>query len=112
MEAEFVAFLAIVQEVMWLKQFLYHLGVNAKSVDPVIVNYDSQATIAYTKDPKYHYKTKHIDTKYNFVKDIVAHKEVNMKYISMHNMVANPLTKPIPRDIFIKHVKSQGICRT
>ena len=112
MEAEFVAFSAAVQEAMWLKRFLHHLGVNVKSVNLVIMNYDSQAAIPYTKDPKYHCKIKHIETKYNFVKDIVTCKEVNMKYISTCNMVADPLTKLIPRDVFIKHVKSQGMHRT
>ena len=111
MEAEFVAFSAVVQETLWLKSFFDHLGVNAKSADSVLVNCDSQAAIAYTKDPKYHGKTKHIDIKYNFVKDMVAHKKVNMKYIPTREMVADPLTKPIPRDIFIKHVKSQGLRR-
>ena len=96
MEAEFVAFSAAVQEALWLKSFFDHLGVNAKSADSVLVNCDSQAAIAYTMDPKYHSKTKHIDIKYNFVKDMVAHKKVNMKYITMREMVADPLTKPIP----------------
>ena len=73
MEAEFVAFSATVQEALWLKSFFDHLGVNANSADSVLVNYDSQAAIAYTKDPKYHGKTKHIDIKYNFVKDMAAH---------------------------------------
>ena len=45
-----------------------HLGVIEKAANPLLVNWDSQAAIAYTKDPKYHGKTKHIDTKYNFVK--------------------------------------------
>ena len=111
MEAEFVAFSAAVQEALWLKSFFDHLGVNAKSADLVLVKCDSQAAIAYTKDPKYHSKTKHIDIKYNFVKDMVAHKKVNMKYITTREMVADPLTKLIPRDIFIKHVKSQGLRR-
>ena len=62
------------------------------AVDPVIVNCDSQAVIAYTKDPKYHEKTKHIDIKYNFVRDMVAHKKVNMKYISTHEMIADHKT--------------------
>ena len=60
------------------------------------MNYNNQVAIAYTKDLKYHCKTKHIDTKYNFVKDMVACKEVNKKHISTHEMVINPLTKPIP----------------
>jgi len=65
--------------------------------------------MAYTKDPKYHSKTKHIDTKYNFVRDIIACKEIALHYISTHKMVADPLTKPIPRDVFVKHVKSLGL---
>jgi transposase InsO family protein len=111
MEAEFVAFSAAVQEAVWLKRFLIHLGVFQGAVDPVTVNCDSQAAIAYTKDPKYHGKTKHIDIKYNFVRDMVAQKEVNMKYISTHEMVADPFTKPIVKDVFYRHVKSLGLRR-
>ena len=73
-----------------------HLGVNANIANPILVNYGNQATITYTKDPTYHDKTKHINLKYNFVKDMVAFKEVNMKYISLHKMVVDPLMKPIP----------------
>ena len=111
MEAEFVAFSSAVQEAVWLKRFLDHLGITNSASSPVLVNCDSEAAIAYTKDPKFHCKTKHIDTKYNFVKDMVARKEVNMKYISTQEMIADPLTKPVPRDVFVRHVKSQGLRR-
>ena len=109
MKAEFMAFSSAVQEAVWLKRFLDHLGVIATSIDLVLVNCDSQAAIAFTKDPKFHCKTKHIDTKYNFVKDMVTRKEVNMKYISIRDMIADPLTKPILRDVFIEHTRSQGL---
>ena len=111
MEAEFVTLSTTVQEGVWLKRFLDHLGVIEHATSSLLVNCDSQAAIAYTKDPKYHGKTKHIDTKYNFVKDMVARKDVNLQYISTHNMIADPMTKPIPRDVFIGHVKSLGLRR-
>ena len=111
MEAEFVAFSSAVQKAVWFKRFLDHLGISNEASGPVLVNCDSEAAIAYTKDPKFHCKTKHIDTKYNFVKDIVAREEVNMKYISTQEMVADPLTKPVPRDVFVRHVKTQGLHR-
>ena len=111
MEAEFVALSAAVQEGVWLKRFLDHLGVVEHAASSLLVNCDSQVAIAYTKDPKYHGKTKHIDTKYNFVKDMVARKDVNLQYISTHRMIADPMTKPIPRDVFIGHVKSLGLRR-
>ena len=65
-----MAFSSIVQEAVWLKRFLDHLGVIATSIDPVLINCDGQATIAFTKDPKFHCKAKHIDTNYNFVRNI------------------------------------------
>ena len=81
MEVEFVALLAAMQKGVWLRRFLEHLINKGDSIEPVLVNCDNQAAIAYTKDPKFHAKTKHIDIKYNFVKDMVTRKEVNMKYI-------------------------------
>ena len=111
MEAEFVALSATVQDGVWLKRFLDHLGVIEHAASSLLVNCDSQAAIAYTKDLKYHGKTKHIDTKYNFVKDMVARKDVNLEYIFTHSMIADLITKPIPRDVFIGHVKSLGLRR-
>jgi hypothetical protein len=61
---------------------LNHLGFCENETDPMLVHSDSQTTIAYTKDPKYHLKTKHVDTKYNFVKDMVSKNYVCMQYIS------------------------------
>ena len=110
MEAEFVAFSVGMQEAVWLRRFLKDLGFLQEEVGTVNVYSDGQAAIAFTKDPKYHSKTKHIDTKYNFVRDIVAQREVNMEYISTHDMLADPFTKSLPRDTFMKHVSSLGMC--
>lgn len=110
-EAEFVACASAVQEGVWLRRFLYHLGVVSNPVGTVTVYCDNQSAIAYTKDPKYHGKTKHIDTKYNIIRDIVEKKEVTLKYMPTRVMVADPFTKPIPRDIFIDHVRYLGLCR-
>ena len=111
MEDEFVALSAAAQEAIWLGRFLDYLSVTENAANPVLVYCDSQAAIAYTKDPKYHGKTKHIDIKYNYVKDMVARKEVNVKYISTQKMIADPMMKPIPREVFYVHVRSLGLCR-
>ena len=93
-----------VQEGVWLRCFLHHLGVKATPLRPVTIFCDNQAAIVYTKDPKYHSKTKHIDINFNFIRDIVQQNEVNFKYISTHQMVA-ALTKPIIRDVYNSHVR-------
>ena len=72
MEAEFVTLLAVVQEGIWLRRFLEHLINKGDAIKHVVISCDSQVAITFTKDPKFHAKTKHITIKYNFVKDMVA----------------------------------------
>lgn len=47
---------------------------NGSEPELVTVYCDSKASIAYTKYAKYHSKSKHIGTKYNFIKDIIVRK--------------------------------------
>ena len=110
MEAEFIACSASVQDAVW-RRFLQSLQVTMESLCPLTIHCDSQACIAYMKDLNYHGRTKHIEIKHIFVRDIVAKKEVILKYISTHRMVADPFTKPIPRDVFLSHVRALGLRR-
>ncbi|XP_075077342.1 secreted RxLR effector protein 161-like [Nicotiana tabacum] len=111
MEAEYVALASATQEAVWLKKFLEHLLDIAENIESVLVYCDSEAAISSTKDPKFHCKTKHIDIKYNYARDMVRRKVVNVKYVSTKDMLVDPLTKPLSRDAFVRHTKSQGLNR-
>ena len=76
MEAKYVAYSAAMQEAVWLKRFIEDLKIVTDSSRPVTIHCDSQAAISFIKDVKYHSKSKHIETKYNFVREIVAQREV------------------------------------
>ena len=78
MEAEFIACSAAVQEVVWLRRFFGNLGIRGDCVEPITVHCDNQAAISFTNDPKYHGRTKHIDTKNNYIRDIIAKQEVTV----------------------------------
>ena len=62
---------------------------------------DSMAALAYARDPKYHGKTKHIQIRYHFVRDMITQNEVVLKHIPTNEMVADPFIKPIARDSFV-----------
>ena len=49
--------------------------------------------------------------KIHYIKDAIIEKDMVLKHISTSNMVADPLTKPIARDIFVRHVRSLELCR-
>jgi hypothetical protein len=105
MESEYVACSTAVQEVVWLRRFLQRLGVTAHAEDAVLLYSDS------TSEYKYHGKAKHIKLRYHYIRDMVSQGEVILHNISTRNMVADPLTKPIARDLFFSHAKSMGLHR-
>ena len=72
---------------------------------------DNTIALVVAKYPKYHGNTKHIKKRYHSIRDTITEKDVVLKHISTSNMVTNPLTKPIAKDVFVKHVKSLGLCR-
>ena len=99
------------QEAMWLRSFLQDLNLTPRVDDPVEMLCDNTAAIQFAKDPKFHRKTKHIKRHYYFVRDAIKTKEVAIKYIPTNKMIAYPLTKLIPRDVFKAHLLSLELCR-
>jgi len=73
---------------------------------------ENTASIQFVEYPKFHRKTKHIKRRYHFVRIVIKEKEVIIKCTSTGRMIADPLTKSIPRDAFKVHVMSLGLCRT
>jgi hypothetical protein len=90
---------------------LYDLKIIKSISDPVIIYCDNTAAIAVAKDSKYHEKTKHIKMRYHYIREAITEQYVILKHISTNSMVADPLTKPIAKDVFVRHVRSLGLCR-
>ena len=110
MEVEYVAYSSAKQEAVWLRRFLLHLEIVKTTSEPMTIYCDRTAVLAYVKDPKYHGKTKHIQIRYHFARNITQN-EVVMRQIPTSKMVEDPFTKPIVRDAFVRHVKSPSLYR-
>jgi hypothetical protein len=48
----------------------------------------------------FHDKSKHIEIKYHYIRDMVQRKEVHVQYLSTHKQVADVFTKPLARKKF------------
>ena len=80
MEAEYLASSETIQEGVWLRRFFREFGIVTSAEKPVTIYYDNSAAIAYSKDPKYHEKIKHIDMRYHFVRHMIAREEVIIRH--------------------------------
>ena len=111
MEAEYVACSSTIKEAVLLRRFFPHFEIVKTTSEPMKIYYDNMAALAYAKDPKYHGNAKHIQIRYNFVRDMIMQNEVVMRHILMSKMTVDPFTKPIMRNAFARHAKSLSLCR-
>ena len=106
-EAEYIALSSAAQEAIWLKRLLNDLGY--KSEDGIQVLEDNQGAMALSKNPVGHARTKHIDIRHHFIREAVAEKVVTLQYCPSEDMVADILTKALPREKFEKHRLTLGM---
>jgi transposase InsO family protein len=106
-EAEYMASTQATKEALWWRTFLKELGFSIES--PTQLFSDSQGSIALAKNPEYHSRTKHIDIQHHFVREHVANHNVCFDFVGTESMVADVLTKALPRDSHNKFVKAMGI---
>eukprot|EP00794_Sanderia_malayensis_P011556 gene11556-biopygen9226 len=94
-EAEYVALCAATQEAIWLRRLVGSLDINQDQATQLYE--DNQGAIALSKNPNSHSRTKHIDIKYHYVRDIVDNKQIELIYCPTEKMIADIMTKPLPR---------------
>jgi len=96
-EAEYIALSDVIKELLWYSELLDELGF---SQGPITVHCDNQSAIAIAKSPGHHERTKHISIKFHFVRDNVDKEHVKLQYCPSKMMIADILTKAIPREQF------------
>lgn len=96
MEAEFVAMTEAVKEMTWFNRILIECkerGVIKDNLEKPVLYADNQASIAFLKSPLENYKTKHIDVKLFFIRNLLNEEIFEIKYVKGINNYADIFTK-------------------
>lgn len=93
MEAEYVALSETCKEIIWLRELIKSF--KSYTAYKYQVNTDSQSCISHIKNQKFSNRTKHIDTKFHFIKDLYNEKRIDLQYVSTNDNTADLLTKPL-----------------
>lgn len=95
MEAEYKAMSDSCQEAVWLRSLLSELKLRPLSTIPLHV--DNEGAEALARNPPHHSRTKHIHTRYHFVRECVQDGSVTVRHVSSSDVVADCLTKPLEK---------------
>ena len=101
-ESEYIALSEASKQAQWLRALIRELQRTqylSESLSVPIYS-DNQACITLSKDPISHKRTKHIDVRYHYIRELVTYGKVTVDYLPTEEMVADILTKPLPISAF------------
>ena len=108
-EAEYVAAMHASKELLWLRRLKGDLS--TRIPDATSLYCDNQAALRLAEAADYRARTKHIDIRYHFIRDVVEQGAAELSYCPTDDMIADILTKALPRWKVSQHSLSLGLGR-
>ena len=90
-EAEYIAAATACCQGVWLSRLLQEV-IKEKPCAPVLM-VDNKSAIALAKNPVLHDRSKHIDTKFHFIRDCVDGEQIKLEYVETARQLGDILTK-------------------
>ena len=106
-EAEFMAATSTACQALWLRSLLGDL--TGWGLKEVVLRADNKSAIALMKNPVFHGRSKHIDTRFHFIRECVENGQVLVEHVSSEEQRAYILTKALPRAKFEEMRKLLGV---
>ncbi|WVZ88096.1 hypothetical protein U9M48_034649 [Paspalum notatum var. saurae] len=95
-EAEYIAASTAACQGIWLGRLLGSFYGKAASV--ATIHIDNQSTIQLCKNPVFHGQSKHIETRFHFIRDCVESGQFTLRKIHTDDQLTDILTKVLGRD--------------
>ncbi|GJY70714.1 hypothetical protein Tco_0474417 [Tanacetum coccineum] len=103
---EYMALFTSCAQVMWMRTHLKDYGFNYNKI-PLYC--DSQSAISISCNPMQHSRTKHIHTRYHFIKEQVENGIIELYFVRIEYQLADIFTKALPKDRFQYLVRRIGM---
>ena len=106
-EAEYIAAGSSCSQLVWMKQMLKEYNVEQ---DVMTLYCDNMSAINISKNPVQHSRTKHIDIRHHYIRDLVDDKVITLKHVDTEEQIADIFTKALDANQFEKLRGKLGIC--
>ncbi|XP_045792030.1 secreted RxLR effector protein 161-like [Trifolium pratense] len=107
-EAEFIAAASSACQGIWLSRILTQI--DAREKDCITIYCDNSSLIKLSKHPVMHGRSKHIDVRFHFLRDLTREGKIQLVHCSSFEQVADIMTKPLTFESFNRNRDKLGLC--
>lgn len=100
-EAEYMSISDSSRETLWCLNLLNELKVKVNL--PIEVHCDNMSAIAISKNDGHHQRTKHIDIRHHFVRELAKKGTIRIIWIPTKEQTADIFTKSVSSSVFALH---------
>jgi hypothetical protein len=98
------------KKIVWLRKILEDL--QEKQVNYTTLLVDNTSAIKLAKNPRFHDRIKHINTKYHLIRYHVEAKTIHLRHFSTNEQISDIFTKAFGREKFEKFKMMLGLTHT
>ena len=106
-EAEYIAAASAACQGVWLTRLIADL--TGERLQKFKLLMDNKSALELSKNPVYHERSKHIDTRYHFIRECVSDEIAEVEHIGTERQLADILTKPLGRIKFVEMRYKLGV---
>ena len=106
-EAEYIAASMACCEAVWLQKLFSEMFGHV--LDTTVILCDNQSGIRMTENPVFHDRSKYIDIRYHFIRDMVQRSAVRLDHIGIDEQFKDILTNPLGKVKFLTFRENLGI---
>jgi len=107
-ELEYISVAGATFQAIWLQRFLEDLG--WKQTNSNVIYCDYKYAINLSKSPILHSRSKHIEIKHHFLREMVVKEKVKLEYCNTHNQqLADIQTKTLSMEKFVYFSHLMGV---
>jgi len=101
-EAEYIGICNAGKEAVWLRKLATDLSIDVS--EATLIRQDNNGAKALAEDIVFHKRSKHIDTRYHYVRELVENGMIRLDHTPGTDLAADVFTKALPKATLQRHI--------
>lgn len=104
-ESEYIAVCTTVKEMVWMRFFLSEIFGKDEEFKKFTLHVDNQSAIRLIRNPEFHKRSKHIDVRFQFIREKFKEGFFDLEYVETSKQRADMFMKSLTKDKFERNRK-------